>query len=160
MRRFLLAMIIVVGFAGPAASGELRPFNAGSLAAIQEAYAGRPFILAFWSLTCTHCAKELQIFGKWVRADRDLPLVIVSADTPADEVAVRDALRRYGLGKVDIWLFADSVPERLRYAVDPGWYGELPRTYFYDAAHRREAHSGVLDERRFKDWLKRNRKAS
>lgn len=160
MRRLLLAMIMVAGFSGPAASGELRPFHVDSLATIQEVYAGRPFILVFWSLTCAHCAKELQLFGKWVRADRGLPLVIVSTDVPADEPAVRVALRRHGLDKADVWLFADPVPERLRYAVDPAWYGELPRTYFYDTAHRREAHSGVLDERRLKDWLKRNRKVS
>lgn len=159
MRRLLLAMMVVAGFAGPAIAGELRPFYADSLATIRESYAGRPFILAFWSLTCAHCARELQLFGKLTRAGRGLPLVIVSTDAPADEPAVRDALRRHGLDKADAWLFADPVPERLRYAVDPAWYGELPRTYFYDAKHRREAHSGVLDERRLKNWLKQNRKA-
>lgn len=159
MKRILLAMIVVAGLAGPAVSGELRAFNSDSLATIQKIYAGRPFILTFWSLTCAHCAKELQLFGKWARAGRSLPLVIVSTDSPADEAAVRSTLRHHGLDEADTWLFADPVPERLRYAVDPAWYGELPRTYFYDSTHRREAYSGVLAERQLKDWLRLNQQA-
>lgn len=160
MRRFLLAMTVVAGFTGPAVSGELRSFNTGSLATIQQIYAGRPFILTFWSLTCAHCAKELQLFGKWARAGRCLPLVIVSTDSLADEPAVRATLQHHGLGEADVWLFADPLPERLRYAVDPAWYGELPRTYFYDSAHRREAHSGVLDEQQLRAGLSRIEKAN
>ena len=54
-------------------------------------------------------------------------------------------------------MFAEAVPERLRYAIDPAWGGELPRSYLFDAAHRRQAHSGLLDEAQLKDWLKRQR---
>ena len=140
-----------------ALAGELQPFTGASLPAIQKQFAGRPFILTLWSLTCHHCAKELQMLGRLVRSDRNLPLVIVSTDTPAEAPEIRAALKRFGLDRLDTWVFADAVPERLRYSIDPAWRGELPRSYLFDAAHRREAHSGMLGEAQIKAWLKRQR---
>lgn len=156
MRRLLLAALLALGSATVAA-GELRPFKADSLPAIQRQFAGRPFILTLWSLTCHHCVKELQTLGRLARTERALPLVIVSTDTPDDAPKLRAALKRHGLDRLDTWVFADAVPERLRYAIDPVWRGELPRSYLFDAAHRREAHSGLLGEAQLKDWLRRQR---
>lgn len=152
----LLALWLAFG-AVVAAAGELHPFSGDSLPAIKQEFAGRPFILTLWSLTCHHCAKELQMLGRLVRSDRNLPLVIVSTDTTAGAPEIRAALKRFGLDRLDTWVFADAVPERLRYAIDPAWRGELPRSYLFDAAHRREAHSGLLNEAQLKDWLKRQR---
>ena len=156
MRRACLAALLALA-AATSSAGELRPFTTDSLPAIQQQFAGRPFILTLWSLTCHHCAKELQMLGRLVSSDRNLPLVIVSTDTPAEAPEIRAALKRFGLDRLDTWVFADAVPERLRYAIDPAWRGELPRSYLFDAAHRREAHSGLLKEAQLKDWLKRQR---
>ena len=104
-----------------------------------------------------HCAKELQTLGRLARSEGNLPLVIVATDTPAEAPELRAALKRFGLDRLDTWVFADAVPERLRYAIDPAWRGELPRSYLFDAAHRREAHSGLLHEAQLKDWLRQNR---
>lgn len=156
MRRAWLCLCLVLA-AATATAGELRPFSAGSLPAIQQQFAGRPFILTLWSLTCQHCAKELQALGRLARTDRTLPLAIVSTDSPAEAREIKAALKRFGLERFDTWVFDEAVPERLRYAIDPAWRGELPRSYFFDAAHRRTAHSGLLDEAKLKDWLKRQR---
>lgn len=156
MRRVCLAVLFALAAASSFA-GELRPFTADSLAAIQKQHAGRPFILTLWSLTCHHCTKELQMLGRLVRADRQLPLAIVSTDSPAEAREIKAALKRFGLARIDTWVFADAVPERSRFAIDPAWRGELPRTYLFDAAHRRTAHSGLLDEARLKEWLARRR---
>ncbi|MEZ5615604.1 MAG: hypothetical protein R3E35_10340 [Rhodocyclaceae bacterium] len=156
MRRACLAVLFALAAAASSA-GELRPFTADSLASIRKQHAGRPFILTLWSLTCHHCAKELQALGRLVRAEPELPLAIVSTDSPVEAQAIRAALQRFGLARIDTWVFADAVPERLRYAIDPTWRGELPRTYLFDAAHRRTAHSGLLDESRLKEWLARQR---
>ena len=153
MRVWLFALALLGTTA--AAAGQLQLFTGDSLPAIQKRLAGRPFILTLWSLTCHHCVKELQTLGRLARNDRTLPLVIVSTDTPAEARQIRAALQRFGLGHVDTWVFADAVPERLRYAIDPSWRGELPRSYLFDAAHRREAHSGLLGEAQLKAWLGR-----
>lgn len=161
MRRLgvsLLALWLTLG--APAASaGELHPFTSDSLPAIRQQHAGRPFILTLWSLTCHHCVKELQTLGRLARGERNLPLVIVSTDTPAEASEIRAALKRFGLERFDTWVFADGVPERLRYAIDPAWRGELPRSYLFDSAHRREAHSGMLSEAQLRNWLRQNRQA-
>ncbi|MCC6657260.1 MAG: TlpA family protein disulfide reductase [Rhodocyclaceae bacterium] len=158
MRAWLFAFALL-GATSAVAAGRLQPFTGDSLSAIQQQYAGRPFILALWSLTCNHCVKELQTLGRLARHDRALPLVIVSTDTPAEAREIRAALKRFGLAHLDTWVFDDAVPERLRYAIDPAWRGELPRSYLFDAAHRREAHSGLLGEAQLRDWLKRRRAA-
>jgi hypothetical protein len=64
-------------------------------------------------------------------------------------------LARYDPGPVQTWIFDDEFTERVRFAVDRSWRGELPRTYLYDAAHRAEARSGKLDERWLEGWLER-----
>lgn len=154
MRR--LAAILLAGLlSAAAAAGELRPFTGDSLPAIKQQFAGRPFILALWSLSCHYCAKELQALGRLARTNRTLPLVIVSTDTPAEAGEIRAALKRFGLERFDTWVFDDAVPERLRHAIDPAWRGELPRSYLFDAAHRPEVHAGLLGEARLEGWLKR-----
>lgn len=151
----MVAVLLMV-FGMNAAAAELRPFTADTLTAIKERFAGRPFILVLWSTTCTHCARELRLLGKLARTDPALPVAIVSTDTPDDALDIHAALKRFGLGGMDTWVFADGVPERLRHAIDPAWRGELPRAYFFDAAHRRKTHSGMQDEARLRDWLRRN----
>ncbi|HZV98273.1 MAG TPA: hypothetical protein VFF74_04715, partial [Methylophilaceae bacterium] len=49
------------------------------------------------------------------------------------------------------WQFAAADHDRLRYSVDRQWYGELPRSYFYDATHKVQALSG----RPKAEWLER-----
>jgi thiol-disulfide isomerase/thioredoxin len=164
MRRAFAGIVLsLLVWMSPVGAAELRPFTADSLAAIKAQYAGRPFILSLWSVNwCGHCITELTMLGK-VAAELDargtqqkLPLVLVSTDTPESTPALQSTLKRLGLESVDSWVFDDAIPERVRYAVDPGWYGELPRTYLYNARHQREAVTGVLSEKKLKTWLQAN----
>ena len=59
-------------------------------------------------------------------------------------------------GPVQHWMFADEFSERVRYSVDKSWRGEMPRTYFFDAAHDAAAHSGLLDRRMVEQWFRNN----
>jgi hypothetical protein len=54
---------------------------------------------------------------------------------------------------VESWIFANDNHQQLRYAVDPRWYGELPRGYFYAADGSRRAHSGGLTRPQIEAWL-------
>jgi len=155
-RGLLLAAVTAAALLGPAASGaqELKPFAPGSLKEIQAARAGRPFVLAFWSLTCTYCHEEFALFSALRKKYPALDIVLVATDTPAESEALSDTLRHYGLEGVESWVFADEFAERLRYDVDPKWGGELPRTYFYASDHGRRAQSGRLDRERLEAWIK------
>lgn len=168
MRRALAGILLsLAAWASPVGAAELRPFTADSLAAIKAQYAGRPFILSLWSVNwCGHCIAELTMLGKitaelsargtLAKAQKKLPLVLVSTDTPESAPALQNTLKRLGLARMDSWVFDDDIPERARHAIDPGWHGELPRTYLYDAQHQREAVVGVLSEQKLKAWLQKN----
>jgi hypothetical protein len=59
-------------------------------------------------------------------------------------------LSRYRLTQ-DAWLFGNEPQQRLQYAIDPDWMGEMPRTYFYRADGERRGVSGVLKP---EEWVK------
>lgn len=156
IRRLLLLCALFL--AVPAVAGEpaVRPFVAGSLAQITAARQGKPFVLAFWSVGCTHCPAELKTLGELKRRHPRLDIVLVAADTPDDAPQTAQFAKSFGLGKVEQWVFADPMPERLRFEIDRRWYGELPRTHFYDRTHRIDAVSGVVPEARLQQWIRDN----
>ena len=50
---------------------------------------------------------------------------------------------------------AEADEDKLRYSIDPTWYGELPRTYFYDADHQITPLSGKISNSFLDTWLKK-----
>lgn len=154
----LSVFLVTLALNLPASAGEPAAFGVDSLEAIKARHAGRPFILALWSVNwCGHCIAELTMLGRLVKSGQTLPLVLVSTDTPEFATAIDSTLNRLGLARQESWVFDDDIPERLRHAIDPAWRGELPRSYLYDASHRRETVAGMLDEAALKNWLKRQR---
>ena len=123
---------------------------------IRAAHAGRPFLLALWSLTCSHCQEELAQLGKLHEQRPELNVVLVSTDTPDDAATLTATLARHGLARAESWVFADGFAERLRFEIDPRWGGELPRTYLYAADHSARAVSGRLDPQQLEPWIQRH----
>ena len=142
IRAMLALLALLAGVAAQAA--ELKPFTAGSMQQIRAAHAGRPFVLALWSLTCSHCQEELAQLGALQHRHPQLKVVLISTDTPEDAETLTATLARHGLARAEAWVYADGFTERLRFEIDPRWGGELPRTYFYDRAHTVTARSGAL----------------
>ena len=145
---FLIAALLFANLA----QAEMRPFVSGSLQKIERAQKGKPFILGFWSASCTHCPTELKALGELVRKYPKLELILVATDTPAEGPELERLAQDYGVAPQAAWVFADAQPERLRYEIDRRWYGELPRTYFYDGRQQRKGHSGVLPAAQLEQW--------
>jgi thiol-disulfide isomerase/thioredoxin len=145
-------------FAGTVSAGaeSVRPFVPGSLGKILGERQGKPFILAFWSISCTHCPAELKALGQLKRSYPKLDVVLVAADSPDDAPLAAEMARGYGLEKSPQWVFADAMPERLRFEIDRRWHGELPRTYLYDRQHVVQAFSGLVPPDRLAQWVKDN----
>lgn len=155
LRIYLLAFLLL--FAPLISAGEaLHPFVAGSLAKILAAHQGKPFVLAFWSVTCAHCPTELKALGMIRKAHPKLDVVLVAADTQEDTPLAAEMASRSGLGMAEQWIFADDMPERLRFEIDQRWHGELPRTHFYDRDHRVEVVSGIVPQHRLAVWVNMN----
>jgi thiol-disulfide isomerase/thioredoxin len=148
-----IALVILTTLAGAyAQAAEFKPFVAGSMQQIRAAHAGQPFVLALWSLTCSHCQEELVQLGALQRRHPQLNVVLISTDTPEDADALTANLARHGLARAEAWVYADAFAERLRFEIDPRWGGELPRTYFFDRAHAVTACSGALAPAELERW--------
>ena len=132
---------------------DIRAFTTTTLEDIKAQREGEPFVLALWSVTCPPCMVELDMFGELLKEYPDLPLVLVSTDDIAGQEDALDFLYDYELEGITSWMFADSFTERLRFSIDPNWFGELPRSYYFDSAHQPEAHSGILKEEQVREWL-------
>ena len=131
-----------------------QPFVRGSMQHIVQAHQGTPFILSVWSLSCSPCRDELALLGRLVQRHPKLRLVLVSTDTLDERGEIAFVLKANRLQRVESWVFAESYAERLRYEIDREWYGELPRSYFYDAKGRTQALSGKLAENELEQWMR------
>ena len=154
--RMLLALLLLASLGAVQARDQypdIRPFQPGSLDDIRAARADRPFLLGLWSLDCTYCPEEMAMLADVAQQHPELDIVLVATDTPQDRAHVAARLKDLGLSATEAWLFADAAPEQLRFEIDRRWYGELPRTYLYDATHRAVAKSGVLDRAELEQWI-------
>lgn len=128
------------------AATPIQAFEPDSLARIVASQKGKPFVLVVWSLECEYCQASLNTLAQEKRMRKDLRVVTVSTDALEDEQAA--ALMRQRLASLDMtgraWAFGSAPPEQLRYAIDPKWHGEMPRSYWFDAKGEKIAHSGVI----------------
>lgn len=150
----IMVLLLWMGTANALAAQQTLPFVRGSQQAILAAHQGRPFILALWSLDCVHCRDDLEILGRLQAKYRTLDVVLVAADTPSRQAEIQVVLEQYALQRAESWVFADSFVERLRFEIDAQWYGELPRTYFFDASGDATAVSGKIQFRPTERWVK------
>jgi len=155
MRSLLLGVMLTFMNATGAAES-VRPFTLGSLEQVLGAREGKPFILVFWSLDCQYCPTELKMLSELKRSHPALDIVLIATDSVSDTPQLISRAESYGMSKVEQWVFAEDMPERLRFEIDRRWYGEVPRTYFYDQKHQREAKTGLINKKFFEDWLARN----
>lgn len=138
------------------AAHDIRPFVPGSLAQILATRVDKPFILVFWSLECQYCPAELKMLGALKHRYPKLDIVLVATDTPNDVPELAARVKSYRIDKVEQWVFAEDMPERLRFEIDRRWYGEIPRMQFYDRAHQREVKTGLINQKLIEDWIARN----
>ncbi len=122
---------------------QIQPFDRATLQRIERERRGRPFWLVMWDLECTYCMKSLSTIAAAQRAHPELTIVTVTTDPIEQAEAIEARLAQLGVVS-DAYAFAAGTPEALRYAIDPAWSGEKPRSYRYDAAGKRVARTGVL----------------
>jgi len=150
---FKLFLLLGFLFSQQVVAEQLQPFVAASRVQIEKAYQGHPVIVAFWSLDCNYCLDELSTLGEFVKQHPKVKLVLVNTDGLSTAKEVVKAMKQIRLPvKYEAWQFSEPDEERLRYSVDKTWYGELPRTYYYDNSHQVKALSGSPDVGWLKSW--------
>lgn len=128
-------------------------FLSESLEQIESRFAGEPFLLVLWSADCAPCRTELAVLGEASRQHPEMNFVLVATDNMDMQSTLIEILDEYSLGDAESWIFADPNVERLRYSIDPNWFGELPRSYFYDRDSNRTGVSGLLSREKVVGWL-------
>jgi len=122
----------------------IKAFGTSSFAELKNELSGQPFVVSLWSVDCLPCRVELEMLGELKKQDPSFPLLLISTDSIEKREEALYILEEYALDAIDSWMFADAFIERLRFSIDPSWYGELPRSYFYARDHSFTAHSGIL----------------
>jgi hypothetical protein len=137
----------VMLLASPAhADAPIQPFDANGMTRIAASQKGKPFVLVVWSLECEYCQASLSALAREKRKRKDLNVVTLATDDAGDPQAVALMKKKLAASGMtgNAWAFGDAPPEQLRYAIDPTWHGEMPRSYWFNARGERIAYSGTI----------------
>ena len=132
-----------------AKQADLQPFSKGSYQQLLKQQKNRPMMLVIWSVTCPSCMKDMATLKKLTDAHPEILTILLSVDDFSDADQVQTILQQHQLTNLQNWLFTENNSAKLRFEIDPSWYGELPRTYFFNKAQQRTGASGVLSEQDF-----------
>ena len=153
LKRCLLWCVLLSSSYAAVAGQAVNIFKTGSYTQVLQQRQNQPFLLVFWSLDCPPCYKELTMLAEEIKQQPQLDLVVVSTDTTDDIKEIQQKLGQFGLSDVNAWVFENESAQQLRYEIDPGWYGELPRSYLFDNKHNRQAISGILKPFVLQRWV-------
>ncbi len=124
----------------------LKAFKAGSYQQLLTEHNQQPFMLVVWSITCSSCLKDMALLSSVNKNNPTLDIVMLSTDDSSSSEQIQKVLAKNDLAKLENWIYADENTQKLQYEIDSNWYGELPRTYFFDKSHQRQGVSGVLSK--------------
>jgi thiol-disulfide isomerase/thioredoxin len=134
----LLAALLVL----PVQAADFTPLNKLTAAQLLDPASHRqPTIVALWSSDCSHCKKNLELLSTLVKSNKQLRVITVAAET--DSAILGPLLDRYHLPGPR-YAYGNDNPDAIAYAIDPNWSGELPRTFLFNGAGRKEKVSGVI----------------
>ena len=150
-----LTLILLITISTLSHADNFRSFTFDSFSEIKSAFQGQEFLLGLWSVDCPPCLVELNMIGSLLELNPDLPFVLISTDSIDTNKDAIEFLSDFNLEQRESWMFADNFVERLRYTIDPNWYGELPRSYFFDNDHNMSSHSGIMTEQLLEEWFVR-----
>ncbi len=126
---------------------------------LQASLQDKPAIVHFWSVTCAICMAELPEWGAFAARNPDLRIVFVNWDREPDAARMATMLAKAKLSQVESWMIAEDFEEKLRFAIDREWMGEMPRTRLVAADGSVTSFSGAADFAKLTDWLATRRYA-
>jgi thiol-disulfide isomerase/thioredoxin len=155
LRRILFGFVIACFVSGPSIAGEPpRVFDNASWQALLDAHKGQPVIVHFWGFTCGNCMVELKEWGEFAEAHPGAAIAFVNWDRHgADPARIEKTLAKSGLGSVESYTLGKGFEEKLRFAVDHDWLGELPYTRLIAGDGTVTTFSGAADFQHLSAWL-------
>ena len=149
MNRFLSTAAIALSCHAVQAAETIRAFEPETFKQVVASKAGKPFVVMVWSLDCAYCAQSFDALSE-AKKKNGLDVVTIATDFVDDGKSVKLITRKLAAYRLtgNAWAFGSSPPEQLRYAIDPKWRGELPRSYWFSGDGKVVAHSGVISKER------------
>lgn len=120
----------------PADAADLQIFNYTDYTKLIEQQHNRPFTMMFWSMDCAPCLKKMNQISKQSE-DRRNDYIFISTDGDEMITEVTDTLKQMNLLQANNWIFNSAQTQQIISTVDTQWYGETPRSYFFDARQKR-----------------------
>jgi thiol-disulfide isomerase/thioredoxin len=149
MNRFFITALLFstvhFGTANAHAGENIRAFAPDSFSQIVANHSGKPFVVMVWALDCAYCEESFQALAQAQRKYK-FSVVTIATDRVDDAEASRLIRKKLDASGLDssIWAFGAAPAEQLRYAIDPKWRGEMPRSYWFNADGKPVAYSGVI----------------
>lgn len=142
----LLAPLLALAVAMPALAVDVHPLGTSQVASLVSPPVRGERLVALWSLECAYCEANLKALAQIQRAHPDqVELVTVATDSIDAGREIASRLHKAGMDAYPARAFADDMPDRLNYLLDPHWGGELPRVLVIRADGSRRGYSGLLD---------------
>ena len=133
---WLISVLFLIAAAAQANSPanysvSLKVFELGSFEQIVVDKNKQDHLVVLWSFDCPPCITELEKISELHQQFPNYQLTLINTDAVDEQVRVKRILQRFNLAGLDNWGFANTDEEKLRYDIDPRWYGDLPRSYFF-----------------------------
>jgi len=109
----------------------LQSFELGSFEQIVTDKNEQDHLVILWSFDCPPCITELEKISELHQQFPNYQLTLINTDAVDEQLRVKKILKQFNLAELDNWGYANSDEEKLRYDIDPRWYGDLPRSYFF-----------------------------
>lgn len=150
---YLLGAALLMLAPHATAEMKLSDFKVESYKEIVTRYQDSSFLMVLWSVDCPPCIEELPTLGKFHQLHPKANLVMVSTDDEYHKDDIQQLMHKHGLDDIQQWVFSGVSLQAMRYAIDPTWHGELPRSYFHHKQHKRQVKSGRLGEDVLSTWI-------
>lgn len=135
-------------------TGGFKVFYFWQLSAVTKGICWQTFCIDGLVYTLHDMFAKMPLLNELSKNMPGVNLVMLATDDASASDQVKSILAENELNKLDNWIFADTNPQKLRYEIDPKWYGEVPRTYFVDKNHQRVGVSGALSRETYETMLK------
>ncbi len=125
-------LFLFLALLNTSAHAESLAFTSGSYQQILASNANRPFMLVIWSVNCSSCLKDMALLSSIHQSRPELKMIMLAADELSATEQIQPILEKHQLSEIENWVYAEENTQKLQFEIDSKWYGELPRTYFFD----------------------------
>jgi len=89
------------------------------------------FVMLFWSIECSPCLKEMRAISKLNKKERNR-FVFIATDGHELQKEISNTIHSMDLEGEQNWVFNSNSTEEIINTIDNSWYGETPRSYYFD----------------------------